>query len=833
MTQLRTMAQSNGFQQGEKRDFSRKKLKELPREVLAPGNVQNLYLQNNRLKQVCGISALCNIRELNLSCNEFSEFPGEIGELQHLEKLYLNQNCISKIPDGIFSRLEKLEFLKLSTNRLATLPSDLGNCKRLQYLNLSNNCLRDLKALEGLSSLKELYVKSNNLTDLPTGIFLNADLTMFKAAGNPLREPPEEVCMGGVKDIQRYFMMLGSSGQCVRRVKTMFLGSSMAGKSTICRSLREGSPVQVDAADRTVGIEISEVEMRGIKFLFWDFAGHEEYYFTHHVFITPQALVILTINLASYDVNNPQSFKDSVSFWINNVKLRVPESVVLLVGTHADQCMGTADVQEKKADIETKVAAMLKERKANLEMRIKNIEEDQEDPAQLRALQKFTKQKLKVLDLVPMDCTKTEDIENFQNYILCQVQDKDLFPSIERTLPHRYQEVESSIQDLKENKDIPEHGIMSIEDILIDLNTKLGELDREDLQCILRYLHRIGIIVWYVEISALQETVFVEPSFLIKLFKTTVRHDLVNQLQDITRDQLVEERSLVIHRDRWIDDLKGKATLHNAAIRVLLRKSLQELEMDDDDIVKEIVGTRSRDGKFLDLLRHFEICLPAQLSSPLNPQAPIFFPNRKWEPSKPSVHNPGACLFPNYLRDNGTVLKMWGEDSNEDIQVQVYFLPEVPHGFFHRLIIRACSFYPTHWVGKDHCLVSSSNRLVLLKEKCARGDQLIEIRCRRPDRAHLCTDAQMWRSSWDMMLVVLQKLTLLTHQWPGLCLYVCSPCRVDTCSAHFPWMDWKDLDGSDIYNMVKEEKLLCSHGHTHQAELLFPKVPRDIKSDDE
>ena len=78
----------------------------------------------------------------------------------------------------------------------------------------------------------------------------------------------------------------------------MFLGSSMAGKSTLSRSLRAGAPVRVEEDDRTEGIEICELELDGVRLLFWDFAGQEEYYLTHHVFITPRALVILAVDLA-------------------------------------------------------------------------------------------------------------------------------------------------------------------------------------------------------------------------------------------------------------------------------------------------------------------------------------------------------------------------------------------------------------------------------------------------------------------------------------------------------------------------------------------------------
>lgn len=275
----------------------------LPSDLLQNGqDVDKVDLQKNRLKNVTGISQLSNLTELNLCRNELTEFPQEISKLQQLVTLYMNQNNIKSIPDNIFPSLKKLKFLKMSTNKLRQLPSDMNRCENLIYLNLSNNCLRDVQPLVGLGRLNELYVENNRLTELPHALFQSQNLEKFKANRNPLRKPPEAICEGGLKGIQSYFEMLEKSSFTMRTIKTMFLGSSMAGKSTVCRSLRQGCPVEVAEDDRTVGIEIQQVHNAdGVHFVFWDFAGQEEYYFTHHVFITPQAFVILAIDLSKYE----------------------------------------------------------------------------------------------------------------------------------------------------------------------------------------------------------------------------------------------------------------------------------------------------------------------------------------------------------------------------------------------------------------------------------------------------------------------------------------------------------------------------------------------------
>lgn len=277
------------------------RLKLLPADLLRKGkDVEKADLQKNKLKEVNKISCLSNLTELNLGRNELVEFPKEISELKQLVRLYMNQNNIKSIPENVFPSLKKLQFLKMNTNKLSQLPSDMNKCETLVYLNLSNNCLKEVQPLVGLGRLRELYVDNNKLTELPHALF-QSHLEKFKANNNPLRKPPEAVCVGGIKGIQSYFEMLEASSPTIRAIKTMFLGSSMAGKSTVCRSLRHQRPVEVAEDDRTVGIEIHHVfNANEVRFIFWDFAGQEEYYFTHHVFITPQAFVILAVDLSKY-----------------------------------------------------------------------------------------------------------------------------------------------------------------------------------------------------------------------------------------------------------------------------------------------------------------------------------------------------------------------------------------------------------------------------------------------------------------------------------------------------------------------------------------------------
>ncbi|KAI3377380.1 hypothetical protein L3Q82_008570, partial [Scortum barcoo] len=521
----------------------------------------------------------------------------------------------------------------------------------------------------------------------------------------------------------------------------------------------------VAVENRTEGIEISQLYLHEIRFLFWDFAGQEEYYLTHHVFITPRALVILTVDLASYSIADPRSFKDQLWFWINNIQLRVPDSVVLLVGTHCDQCRDQDEVMEKKKDIEEKVKTMLANRRTVLKQQKKNLE-DNMDPSlfldQMDELDCLLEHKLKVLDLVTINCTRTEDIMKLKSHILACIESESMFLCSESILPKSYEAVEQAIPTLLANKEIPQHAF---------------------------YLANSGVIR-ESDYRALSATLFIH---------TIVRQDLVQLLEGLTRDLLMQEGVLVKQNFTWVNDLRCRGTLHNAAIRILIRRELEKLVVDDDDLVTEVVGTKREEGIVLTLLHYFEVCLPTLVRSHLNPQAPEFIPGKKqWESSEEARRDPdGACVFPIYLEDNLIVCHKWGEDKQDDLRVHVYFLPEIPHSFFHRVIIKTCSLYPTHWVGRDQCLLCCGNRLALLRQNNNDGDSFIEIRCRRPEKD------REFRQTWDLILAVMSKLFVLSKQWPGLTQQVHTPCPERGCPHYFTWRDWQELNNTDFYNLIK------------------------------
>ena len=101
-------------------DLSRKKLKELPSDLLKFKNLQELKIARNGLKELpVWIGDFKNLQVLDVSYNDLKELPVEIGKLAHE-----------------IGSLKNLEVIELWDNEIGVLPEELKNCKSLRKLEL-------------------------------------------------------------------------------------------------------------------------------------------------------------------------------------------------------------------------------------------------------------------------------------------------------------------------------------------------------------------------------------------------------------------------------------------------------------------------------------------------------------------------------------------------------------------------------------------------------------------------------------------------------------------------------------------------------------------------
>ncbi|CAI1514154.1 hypothetical protein SEUBUCD650_0J01940 [Saccharomyces eubayanus] len=178
-------------------------------------NLQNLFLTDNRISnfedtlpklrtleiQENPITSISfkdfyptNMTSLTLNKAQLSSIPGELlTKLSFLEKLELNQNNLTRIPEEI-SKLTKLVFLSVARNKLEYIPPELSQLKSLRSLDLHSNNIRDF--VDGMENLEltSLNISSNAFGNsslensfyhnMSYGSKLSKSLMFFVAADN-------------------------------------------------------------------------------------------------------------------------------------------------------------------------------------------------------------------------------------------------------------------------------------------------------------------------------------------------------------------------------------------------------------------------------------------------------------------------------------------------------------------------------------------------------------------------------------------------------------------------------------------------------------------------
>jgi protein phosphatase 1 regulatory subunit 7 len=123
--------------------------------------LQELDLYDNLIKHVDGLEGFAgSIDSLDLSFNKIKHIRG-VGSLKALRDLYFVQNRIQKI-EGL-EGLAKLKMLELAANRIRVgFWSSSGNWNHA-HLTLRG---QDLENLETLTSLEELWLGKNKITEI-------------------------------------------------------------------------------------------------------------------------------------------------------------------------------------------------------------------------------------------------------------------------------------------------------------------------------------------------------------------------------------------------------------------------------------------------------------------------------------------------------------------------------------------------------------------------------------------------------------------------------------------------------------------------------------------
>ncbi|XP_053206454.1 uncharacterized protein LOC128390725 [Panonychus citri] len=163
-------------------------------------NLQKIYLSNCSLKKIPDDSfiSLTNLVELDLSNNYLDHIPvGALRETRSLRRLYLNLNAIKKIDSSAFVHLNSLQLLDLSNCAITSIQANsFEGLEKLNYLLLNGNKLKDLPGsiLDSLVSLKQINLHENHwfcdcrIIDLRSGLIdRSISITVPPICDKPIR----------------------------------------------------------------------------------------------------------------------------------------------------------------------------------------------------------------------------------------------------------------------------------------------------------------------------------------------------------------------------------------------------------------------------------------------------------------------------------------------------------------------------------------------------------------------------------------------------------------------------------------------------------------------
>ena len=311
------------------------------------------------------------IKQLNISQNQLSTLPISVASyLKKCTKLDLYKNNIKNIPPLILE-LPLIKKLNLSHNKISELPNVLWSSSLVQ-LNLSHNELKTLPdcATELCAkSMKVLQLEYNQLRKVPKCVCFLYNLNTLDLSYNPeilvlpvdlgrlkglkqlilkglhhLYDPPPSICENSavcISYLKSQFFKLNKR----YHMKLMLVGKACVGKTTILSCL-QGKQYYPNFS--TVGVDISKWSYRPsilkpvFSFSVWDFAGQEEYYATHQVFLSNRSLY-----LAVWNVMDGKDGILELKPWLNNIILRAPKSHIVIVGTHLDKLIAELGSREE------------------------------------------------------------------------------------------------------------------------------------------------------------------------------------------------------------------------------------------------------------------------------------------------------------------------------------------------------------------------------------------------------------------------------------------------------------------------------------------------------
>jgi internalin A len=474
-----------------------------------------LHLGYNQIIDLSPLRGLSTLIELNLSYNQIIDLSPLQG-LTALNDLYLYRNQIIDLSP--LQGLTTLTNLWLGNNQIIDL-SPLQGLTALTNLWLGNNQIIDLSPLQGLTALTYLDLSYNQIIDLSPLLVLYKGNTNIDVTDNPLTNPPTQIVQQGRAAIVRWLEKRAKGEEAIYlyEAKMILVGQGNVGKSSLL--FRLNNPTQaLPTIDRTRGVHIEDYTFKhkGKKFTahVWDFGGQDVYYELHRFFLTEKALYILMT-----DTRTDQGAK--LEEWLHSIELfSGNQSPIIMV----------QNVFNNAPHLSYNLQPFIAHH---------NIYENR---------------------LLPVDISQTEtpDIKHLQQAIEHKLQ---ILPHIGNPILNKWLLVRKELQRVAKKQAIIDYTHYQT------FCNKHGIVDADEQISLCRYLHDLGILLWYNQPHNrfLRRKIILNPQWLL---------DPIYLLID----------------NRGVNDYNGKFSLYDLAL--IWREAQQQAYQDE----------------LIELMKEFRLC---------------------------------------------------------------------------------------------------------------------------------------------------------------------------------------------------------------------------------
>ena len=367
-------------------DLSQCGLEHLPQELWDLPELKLLYLGNDKqtnddknsvLYIPKEIERLANLQVLSLRGNNVQLEDNEVLDLPQLVHLDIFNCGFAQIPQSLLvTSIQEIGFNCLDS----ALSDDFLTLKNLKYAYLTFSKIKCLpENIDCLPQLRQLYLYKTDIERLPIAITKLKYLLRLKLDDTPIAKsvPPEILKQSG-KEIVRYiFSQLSNEPKdYFNESKMVIVGQGHVGKTTLLNRLiydtyvNNGSTEGIDIASWTFTKSGKTYTLN-----VWDFGGQEIYHSTHQFFLTNRSLYLLVWDAFAEDEYG------RIDYWLKTIQSLAGDSPIIIVVNKCDQDVGRIrriddiEYKERFPQIKDIVYVSCKDNKGINELRenIKNI----------------------------------------------------------------------------------------------------------------------------------------------------------------------------------------------------------------------------------------------------------------------------------------------------------------------------------------------------------------------------------------------------------------------------------------------------------------------------